>query len=563
MECARNYSAIARQYAEDVTSRKILACIQVKQACQRHLDDLEWQDDKEFDFRFDDAAAAKACRFIELMPHTKGKWASKGEKLVLQPWQIFMTCCVFGWLRKRDGLRRFRRAMLLVPRKNGKSAWAAAVGLYMLVADGEYGAEVYSGATSEKQAWEVFKPARLMALKTPQLLSHYGLEVNAKNLHVIKDSAKFEPIIGNPGDGASPSCAIVDEYHEHDTDRMFDTMETGMGARDQPLMLIITTAGDNIQGPCYRAQLDAQAVLSGQVKNDEFFALIYTIDTDDDPMELDTWKKANPNFGVSVSEDFLKARLRESQYIPTKAATYKTKHLNVWVQSKEAYYDVPRYEKAKKTVSLGDFDGQECIIGVDLAEKTDLAAVEILFRDGEEYTRFGMFYCSEEVIERPENERYRHFRDTGRLIQIDGATTDFRVIQDDIEDLMVRFDVREIVFDPWHSRQIAVELDEAGAKVIEFRGSPSNFNEPMRQLEALIAQGNMHHDGDPFFSWQLGNVVNGTRAGELHRPAKERDENKIDGPVACIMALARWLLDEAAPKSPWDDEGFSIMEAAS
>lgn len=544
MSASRNYPAIALQYAEDVTSGKIAACKQVQQACQRHLDDLEWQDDKEFDFRFDDMAATKVCRFVELMPHTKGKWAAQRMKLVMEPWQIFLTCSVFGWLRKRDGLRRFRRAMLLVPRKNGKSAWAAAIGLYMLVADGEYGAEVFSGATSEKQAWEVFKPAKLMASKSPQMLGHYGLEVNAKNLHVIKDAAKFEPIIGNPGDGASPSCAIVDEYHEHDTDRMFDTMETGMGARDQPLMLIITTAGDNIQGPCYRAQLDAEAILAGQVQNDEFFALIYTIDAEDDPMDLDTWKKANPNFGVSVSGDFLKARLRESHTSPTKAATYKTKHLNVWVQSKEAYYDVTRYEKAQADLSLADFEGQECIIGVDLAEKRDVAAVDILFKHGDGYARFGKWYCAEETIEKPENERFRNFRDSGYLTQIDGETTDYRIIQEDIEEMMGRFDVREVVFDPWHSRQIAVELAEAGADVIEFRFSPSNVNEPMRHMEALIAEGKLAHDGDKMYSWMLGNVVNGSRTSDLHRPAKERAENKIDGPVATMLALGRWLLDE-------------------
>lgn len=165
--------------------------------------------------------------------------------------------------------------LLLVPRKNGKSALAAAIGLYMLVADGEHGAEVYSGATSEKQAWEVFRPAKLMAQRSPALLSHFGLTVNAKNLHVLGNGSRFEPIIGTPGDGASPSCAIVDEYHEHPTDVLYSTMETGMGAREQPLMLVITTAGDNIAGPCYSMQQEAQAMLEGTRPDDEMFALIY------------------------------------------------------------------------------------------------------------------------------------------------------------------------------------------------------------------------------------------------------------------------------------------------
>src|SRR5690606_4766887 len=161
------------------------------------------------------------------------------------------TSVIFGWLRKDDGLRRFRRAMLLVPRKNGKSAWAAAIGLYMLLHDGEFGAEVYSGATTEKQAWEVFNPAKLMAARNEPLKQKYGLTVNASNLHVLANGSKFEPLIGKPGDGSSPSCAIIDEYHEHDTDDLLGTMQTGMGARQQPLLLVITTAGWNVAGPCY------------------------------------------------------------------------------------------------------------------------------------------------------------------------------------------------------------------------------------------------------------------------------------------------------------------------
>lgn len=555
-----DYPAVAAQYARDVTSGAIPAAKYVRLACQRHLDDLEWQDEASFAYRFDAKAASKACAFIELMPHTKGKWAAQKETLKLQPWQVFMTVCLFGWLRRKDNTRRFRRFFLLVPRKNGKSAWAAAVGLYMLLADGEHGAEVYSGATSEKQAWEVFRPARLMAQKRPDMCAHYGLGVNASNLHVLANESRFEPLIGKPGDGASPSCAIVDEYHEHDTNAMFDTMETGMGAREQPLMLVITTAGDNIAGPCYAMQDDAQKMLEGTRQDDETLALIYGIDESDDWTDPAVLRKANPNFGVSVGEDFLLARQREALTSPRKAGVFKTKHLNVWVQSRAAYFNVQQYLGASDpALKLDDFAGQECIIGVDLAEKRDLTAIELVFRRGAGFARFGRYYAPEETIDQPENEHFRAWRDAGRLIQIDGAVIDQREILDDILQDLERFNVREIAFDPWHSRQMAVELMEAGANVIEYRGSPSNMNEPMREMDKLIAEGTLHHDGDPAFAWMLSNVVNGTRAGDLHRPAKERAENKIDGPVACMMALGRWLMDEAVPVSPWDDEDFKLV----
>lgn len=554
-----NYVAVAEQYARDIISGEIPAGKYIKLACQRHLDDLAWQDDDSFKFRFDAAAADKACAFVELMPHTKGKWAAQKLTLKMEPWQVFMTACLFGWMRRKDNTRRFRRGLLLVPRKNGKSAWAAAIGLYMFAADGEHGAEVYSGATTEKQAWEVFRPARLMALKRPDMCSHLGIGVNASNLHILKNESRFEPLIGKPGDGSSPSLAIVDEYHEHDTDAMFDTMETGMGAREQPLMLVITTAGDNIAGPCYQMQDEAQKMLEGTRQDDETLALIYGIDEGDDWTDPAVLRKANPNFGVSVGEDFLLARQREAMTSPRKAGIFKTKHLNMWVQSRSAYFNVQSYMKAgDPALKLSDFEGQECIIGVDLAEKRDLTAIELVFKHREGFARFGRYYAPEETIELPENEHFRTWRDTGLLIQIDGAVIDKREIVEDLREDLSRFDVREISFDPWHSTQIVTEMMEEGAKVIEYRGTPSNMNPPMREMDALIAEGKLYHDGSPAFSWMLSNVVNGTRSHELHRPAKERAENKIDGPIACMLALGRWILDD--DKDAGVNDYFAALE---
>ena len=397
-----DYIAVAEQYARDVTSGEIKASKYIKLACQRHLDDLDWQEDDAFAYRFDAKAATKVCQFVELMPHTKGNWARERKTLIMEPWQVFMTVCLFGWMRRKDNTRRFRRFLLLVPRKNGKSAWAAAIGLYMLCADGEYGAEVYSGARNEKQAWEVFKPAKLMASKLPFLLNHYGVDVNASNISIIGNGSKFEPIIGDPGDGASPSLAIVDEYHEHDTNKLFDTMETGMGARDQPLMLVITTAGDNIAGPCYEMQQDAQKMLEGTRQDDELLALIFGCDEGDDWTDPAILRKANPNMGVSVGEDFLLARQKDAMTTPRKAGVFKTKHLNIWVQSRAAYYNVQRFsEVADPSLTLDQFEGRECIIGVDLAEKRDLTAIEYTFRHGEGFACFGKYYAPEETIELP------------------------------------------------------------------------------------------------------------------------------------------------------------------
>jgi len=306
-------------------------------------------------------------------------------------------------------------------------------------------------------------------------------------------------------------------------------------------------------------QDDAQKMLEGTRQDDDTLALIYGIDEGDDWTDPAILQKANPNWGVSVGADFLLARQREALTNPRKAGVFKTKHLNMWVQSRSAYFNVQTYiTAADEKLKLDMFSGQECIIGVDLAEKRDLTAIELVFRHGEGFARFGRYYAPEDTIELSENEHFRTWRDTGRLIQIDGAVIDQREILADIMADLELFNVREVSFDPWHSRQMAVELMDAGANVIEYRGSPSNMNEPMREMDKLIAEGKLFHDGDPAFTWMLSNVVNGTRAGELHRPAKERADNKIDGPVACMLALGRWMLDEAAPVSPWDDETFEL-----
>jgi phage terminase large subunit-like protein len=272
--------ALAPRYEADVLSGAAPVCRWVRLACERSRRDREASAAADYPYAFDPAKAERVCRFLELFPHTKGRWAAQREPFALQPWQAFMVTEVFGWVRKRGGARRFRKALLLVPRKNGKSDLAARVGLYMMAADGDHGAEVYSGATTEKQAWEVFRPALLMAKATPRFLEHYGVQTFKQSMSVASTASRFEPLIGKPGDGASPSCAIVDEYHEHDADDLAQTMLTGMGSREQPLMLYITTAGSNTSGPCYALQLEAQRMLDGVTPDEELFALVHGIDQD-------------------------------------------------------------------------------------------------------------------------------------------------------------------------------------------------------------------------------------------------------------------------------------------
>jgi phage terminase large subunit-like protein len=552
---AKNFAGIAERYARDVTSGKIAACRWVILACQRHLDELVKAKTKAFPYRFDAAAAAKACAFIELLPHTKGKWAAKNERLILSPWQVFKTAVLFGWLRKSDGYRRFRKAIILEPRKNGKSAWAAGVGLYMLTMDGEHGAEVYSGATTEKQAWEVFRPARLMALKSPQLASAVGLTVNASNLHMLGNESRFEPLIGKPGDGSSPHCALIDEYHEHETDDMVSTMETGMGAREQPLMLIITTAGSNIAGPCYQAVTEARRMLEGITDDPEMFALMYGIDgphgkpEDDDYQPGDDWtkpetlKKANPNFDVSVKGDFLLSQQRDAINNARKASAFRTKHLNEWVFAKEAYFNIAKWMAcADHHLKMSDFAGMPCTVGLDLASKVDIAAAMFLFRRPTGgFAAFGRFYLPERTIELESTGNYAVWERQGRLIQTEGDMIDHGRILDDLVEASQTYTIESIGYDPAQATMLVTEMMKEGLPVVEFRHTVLTMSEPMKEVEALIRAGKIAHDGDPCFAWQMGNVVAREDAKDNVYPRKERAENKIDAAVALIMAMGRQM----------------------
>lgn len=532
----------AEKYARDIVSGAIPACKWVKLASERHLNELKQQKNKDFPFYFDSASAEKAAKFVQLMPHTKGKWAQKRLKLTLEPWQCFFICCVFGWKKKKDDLRRFRRALLWVPRKNGKSALAAAIADYMFCADGEYGSEVYVGATTEKQAWEVFKPAKLMVSKSEEMKEYYGIEVNASNMNIADDGSKMEPLIGNPGDGSSPHCAIVDEYHEHPDDRMVDTMETGMGAREQPLLLMITTAGDNVAGPCYNMQLDAQAMLEGTIQDEITFALIYGVDEGDKWDELDTLQKANPNFGVSVNEDYLINQLQDARNKARKQATFQTKHLNIWVGSRDAFFNVDKWNQCKnKDLKIEDYHGRRAYIGLDLASRVDIAALEILIPDGEDYIHFGKHYLPESAITQ---EFYGGWMRDGWLTVTDGEIIDFNEIKQDIIELCSQFEVAELAYDPFQATMLITELIDHGVPVVEMRPTVLNFSEPMKELDSLVRAGRIQHNGDPCFTWMMGNVTAREDAKSNIYPRKERDQNKIDGPVALMMALGRALQGE-------------------
>lgn len=544
------------QYARDVVAGKIPACRYVKLACQRHLDDLEKQKDKDYPYRFDKDIGERACVFIQLLPHTKGEWAAKRQCITLEPWQRFNIMNVFGWVKKGSGNRRFREAYNEIPRKNGKSALASGVGLYCFAMDGEFGAEIYSGATTEKQAWEVFRPARLICQRTPQLCEAKGIEVNASNMNIPADGSRFEPLIGNPGDGQSPHCALVDEYHEHDDDSLYTTMITGMGARRQPLMYIITTAGYNIEGPCYDKRREVIAMLEGTIPNDELFGIIYTIDPEDDWTSPDALRKANPNFGVSVFEEYLLSQQRRAITSPRFTNRFKIKHLNVWVSAKSAFFNMEKWKACEDTaLTLEQFHGSECTLGFDLARKLDMNSMARLFWrdiDGKRH-----YYCVAPKFWIPEDtafnndepgsaERWQKFINSGHLYTTEGAEIDYREILEEAKTVRESAVIKQSAIDPAGATALSHDMDSEGMNPITIVQNFTQMSDAMRELEAAIEAGRFHHDGNPIMTWCISNVVGKHYAGndDVVRPIKESAENKIDGALALIMAVGRAMLND-------------------
>lgn len=549
----RDWAAEGLAYARAVVAGEVVAGRFTRLACERHLRDLSHEAEPDFAYRFDAAVANDFCRRMERYPHIKGRWAAKGQYLRLEAWQCFVVCSAFGWLRKSDGLRRFRELYLCVARKNAKSTLAAAIGINMLTEPNEHGGEVYSGATSEKQAWEVFGPARMMLLRAPELAAAEGVEVWAKAIVRTADNAKFWPVIGKPGDGMSPHCAIVDEFHEHETPDQVDTMVTGMGAREQPMLVIITTAGTNLASPCYDKHKEVEKLLEGTFEDERLFGVIYSADAEDDWADPKVLRKANPNMGVSVDEEYLISQQRQAVLNPAYQNRFKTKHLDIWCGASVAGINMHLWQLAGDAkLSLAQFEGAEAIFSLDLASKIDICSYVKLFAkkidDATHYYAFCRHYLPEDTVAEAmaNGQAYRKWVAMGRLLETPGAEIDFDLIREDVKADAKRYQCREVVYDPWRATQLAHQLAKDGATVVEIGQTAKNMGNAFDELLAALKAGRFHHDGDPVLEWMASNVIARQAIKGVVVPGKDKPEQKIDGIVALVMAIGRSLAEQPA-----------------
>lgn len=556
---------MARRYAEAIVSGEVSACRFVVQACQRQLDDLA---SPPSGYRFDEARAERVCKFVELVPHIKGQLAREEALIKLEPWQVFILTTVYGWV-DGDGNRRFRRSYVEVPRGNGKSSLSSPLGLYMLALDGEAGAEVYSAATTRDQARIVFRDAQAMARRMPKFCDRFGVSVPAQAIVQERTASSFKALSadGHTLDGLNIFFAIVDELHAHKTPAVYEVLETGLGKRPQSLLWLITTAGSNRHGICYQVRDDVTKILSGDMKGryaETTFGMIYTVDEGDDPFDETTIRKANPNFGVSVDPAHVLQLADKARKSPQARANFLTKHLNVWVDANTALFDTEHWRACEDhSLDETDFSTDECVIGLDLASKIDIAARLNVYRRAVEgkahYYVFPRFYLPRAAIEEDRHPMYRGWELQGDLIATPGETTDFGIIEDEIKADGPGLNLLAVATDPWQAQQMIQGLKKDGMPAEEYRQTVQNMSEATKTLDAIMRERRVHHPGNAVLNWMIGNVVGHYDAKENVYPRKEMSANKIDGAVALIMALGWFLGREAkAEFSPWDDPAFRL-----
>lgn len=555
------------QYARDVVDGRIVTGRLVRLACERHLRDLETGEER--GLFFDVEAARHAIDFFGYLRHSKGEWA--GSIVELEPWQKFRIGSVFGWMREDpdtgDVARRFRIAYNEVARKNGKSTEAAGIGLYMLDADGEPGAEVYSAATKREQARIVWDEAARMVRRSPALRKRIKVLPGRANMHVLETASKFEPLGADVDgtDGLHVHCAIIDELHAHRTREMWDVLDTAIGARRQPLLWVITTAGFDQEGICYEVRTYAVAVLEGRIEDDTFFAYIATIDEGDDPFDESVWIKANPNLGVSVKLEDMRRLARRAQATPAALNNFLTKRLNVWTQQHTRWISLEVWDENKGAIPAKELEerlkGAACYGGLDLGSVNDMAAWVMVFpwETGEDVSVIARFWCPEARLYDETNQyraQYQAWAREGWLQTTPSRAIDYSFIKKQILKDAETYQLIDLNIDRlFQAHQLATELMEEGITVVGMGQGFVSMAAPMKELERRLLHGKIRHGGNPILRWMAGNVaVKQDPAGNL-KPDKATSQGKIDGIVALVMALDRAMRHEKPQKSVYEGRG--------
>lgn len=541
-------------YARAIVGGRLPAGKYHRLACQRHLNDRQREGTKEFPYYFDLKAADRFVRFAEQLNHYKGKWA--GQPIELTPIQRFRLGCVFGWRTLGKNLRRFRTAYNELPRKQGKSLEASIVALYVTFFDGEAGAEGYCIATKRDQAKIVFNDCKKL-VQSSGLKSRIAVFV--ANLHRDATASKLEPLGADHDstDGLNPNLVIVDEFHAYKDRGMIDVMETATGAREQALTFQITTAGNDPVSPGGDQHDYACKILDGVLTDESFFCCICHADPEDDWQDERTWKKANPHYGVSVNPEDMRALATKAKAMPSAAAAFKQKRLNLWVNASAPCLSVEGWRKGQNPKQqtpaewLADLEHESCWVGIDLASKIDLCAMSFVFPPtaGRPQWRWlqHLWTPAETLKERAHQDRapYDIWVNQGWLKTTPGSRIDHEVIRETLRKGREQFTIETIGFDPWHADKLIDELiNEDGFTKEQVLGVPQTYastSSACLRLQADILAGLVDARGCPVTTWAVSNTVDQRDGKDNMQFVKKKSRGRIDPVISATIATALWL----------------------
>jgi phage terminase large subunit-like protein len=538
-------------YCHDVLSGEIIACQKHKWACQRFLRDIEREGTDEFPYIFDEEKALRFLKWMTLFKHTKGKLA--GQHIKPHPIQIFVFGNIYGWVHKDTGLRRFKKAYWQVARKNAKSQSLACVGSYEAFAFGESMAEVYIGATKTEQSKIVWNEIKAQIQGCDFLKGKYKIAYG-KIEHLKSSSfiAALSKDAGKTGDGLNVQCGIIDEYHAHPTSEIYDVLVSGMGARPQPLMMIITTAGFELQHPCYSVEYQYVSKIldpNNPIENDEYFVMINELDKDDDIKDEKNWEKANPILcSYEEGVNFLRGELKAALDVPEKMRNFLTKNMNIWVDMKDnGYMDMSKWADCGQDFDLSILEGLECVVGVDLSSKIDLTSVGFEFKKDGKYIVLSHSFMPEDTLDRKrktDKVPYDLWVQQGWITTTPGAVVDYNFIKSYIKNFEQQYNVkvREICADPWNATQFMQDMEAEGYTVVEIRQGIQTLGGATKDFREQVYQGNVIHNNNPVLTWALSNAVTRQDANENIMLDKSKSTERIDPIAAILNAHVRAML---------------------
>ncbi|MED1786158.1 terminase large subunit [Brevibacillus laterosporus] len=547
-------------YSLDVLDGEVIACKKHKWACQRFLRDIEREGTDEFPYIFDDEKALRFFQWMNLFRHTKGVLV--GEKIEPHEIQYFVFGNIYGWVHRVTGYRRFKKAYWQVGRKNAKSQSLSCVASYEAMALGENMSEVYCAATKKDQAKIVWKETKAMLDGCSELKGKYkvayGEIVHPKSQSIIKPLSKQD---GKTGDGLNPQCGIIDEYHAHETDEIYEVIDSGMISRAQPLLVIITTAGTNLNAPCYRSEYDYVSRLLDpnrhETENEEYFALVNELDKDeegnliDDIKDESVWGKANP-IACSYPEGIenIRSKLVEALEKPEKMGKFLTKNMDVWVNfSAASYMPMNKWHSCSIILPTVDIKRFPCYIGMDLSITTDITSIGGVHPLGDDmfFVWQHSFIPKEKLAERMKTDKapYDLWIKQGWLEVTPGEVVDYSFVEAYLKRIRDEgYKILEVDYDQYNATHLAQTLDSDGFEMVAIPQSIKHLSEPTKSFRDHVYQKKIIHAGDGMLAWAIGNAVTKVDSEENMKLDKKKSKDRIDPIAAVINGFTRAMGQE-------------------